>query len=72
VAHDKQAAERRLDNLLMTRDRHRRGLEVYRDKGDTPEMERCQRALKLDHSRIRQHCTEHGLDLPNDIPAERF
>ncbi len=70
MADDKQAAERRLDNLLMTRDRNRRDLEVYRDKGDTPEMKRCQRALKFDHSRIRSHCSEHDLDLPHDVPAE--
>ena len=67
---DKQAAERRLDNLLMTRDRRRMDLEAYREKGDASGVERCDRMLKLDHSRIRQHCTEHDLPLPHDVPDE--
>ncbi len=72
MAVDKRRAKRELDDLLMMLHVHRRDLEAYRDEGDAAGVERCERALKLGYSRIRKHCTEHGLDLPNDIPAERF
>ena len=72
MADDKQAAERRLDNLLMMVSRYRGYLEQYRNRGDTSGVAKCERLLDFHYSRIRKLCTEHGLDLPNDIPAERF
>ncbi len=67
---DKQPAERRLDNLLMTRDRHRMDLEAYREKGDASGVARCERELKIIYTRIREHCAEHDLELPDGVPSE--
>ena len=70
MAVDKRRAKQELDDLLMMLHVYRRDLEAYRDEGDAAEVERCERVLKLAHSRIRKHCAEHGLDLPHDVPSE--
>ncbi len=63
-------AKRELENLLMTLHWHRRHRDLYLDKGDAAGVEQCEWALRLDHRRIREHCAEHGLDLPHDVPPE--
>ena len=70
MATDKRVAKRRLEEMLMYLHRHRRDLAAYRDKGDAAGMERCEQALKLVHSLIREYCAEHGLELPHDVPPE--
>jgi hypothetical protein len=70
VADDKRVAERELENLLMEMSRHRNALAAYRNKGDVAGVERCERALEFDYSRIRKHCTRNDLELPHDVPSE--
>ena len=70
MADDKRVAERELENLLTVMSRHRRDLASYVSIGDFSEVERCEQLLKAYHSRIREHCAEHGLDLPHDVPPE--
>ncbi len=70
MAYDKRVAERKVEDLLMKRDMHRMDLEVDRDKGDASGVERCERMLKIIHSRIREHCAEHDLELPHGVPSE--
>ncbi len=67
---NKRVPKRRLEELLMTLNRVRSHLESYREKGDAAGVERCERALKIEHALIRSHCTKHGLDLPHDVPSE--
>ncbi len=69
MADDKRAAERMLEELLMTLGRDRRYLKVCRNKGDAAGVARCKLALKLDHALIRSHCAEHDLELPHDVPS---
>ncbi len=70
MADDKQVANRKLEELLMALGGDRRYLKAYRDKGDAAGVERCEQLLKAYHSRIREHCAEHDLDLPHDVPPE--
>ena len=70
MATDKRAAERKLEELLMTRDWHRSIEEKYREKGNASGEERCDQLVKADNRRIREHCAEHGLELPHDVPPE--
>ncbi len=70
MADDKRVAKWGLEELLMTMSRHRNALAAYRDKGNAAGVARCERALKIDHSRIREHCAEHDLELPHDVPSE--
>ncbi len=70
MATDKRAAERELEELLMTMSELRRNLEAHRNKGDFSGVARCEWALKYDYARIRSHCAEHGLKLPHDVPPE--
>ena len=64
MAVDKRAAERKLENLLMTMSRHRNALAAYRNKGDVAAVKRCERALELNYLRIRKHCAKNDLELP--------
>ena len=70
MADDKRVAKWGLEDLLMTMSRHRSHLTAYRNKGDAAGVARCERLLKLDYSRIREHCAEHDLELPDDVPSE--
>ncbi len=70
MAVDKRRAERKRVELLMTRHSHLRDLEAYREKGDASGVERCEWLVKTDNMRIREHCAEHGLDRPHDVPPE--
>ncbi len=70
VADDNRVAERKLDDLLTAMSWHRRDLAAYRKKGDAVGVARYERALKLNHSLIREHCAEHDLDLPHDVPPK--
>ncbi len=70
MATDKRAAERMLEELLMTLSGDRRYLKACRNKGDAAGVARHKLALKLDYALIRSHCAEHGLDLPHDVPPE--
>ncbi len=70
MATDKRVAEQRLEDLLMMLSGDRRHLEAYRNKGDASGVARFKGILKLDYALIREHCAEHGLDLPHDVPSE--
>ncbi|MCH7643395.1 MAG: hypothetical protein IH974_01045 [Myxococcales bacterium] len=70
MADDKRVAKLKLDDLLMTLSGDRRYLKVCRNKGDAVGVERYERALKLNHSLIREHCAEHHLKRPHDVPPE--
>ena len=70
MAVDKRRAERRRDELLMTRHWHLRDLEAYREKGDAYGVARCERLVKADNRRIREYCARHNLELPHDVPPE--
>ncbi len=70
MADDKRVAEQRLEEMLMTMSGDRSNLEAYRNKGDAYGMAQCERLLEYEYSRIREHCAEHGLNLPHDVPPE--
>ncbi len=70
MADDERVAERKLEESLMMVSRYRNDLAAYHNKGDASGVERCERALKLNYSRIREHCAEHNLELPHDVPSE--
>ena len=70
MATDKRMPKQRLEELLMVRDWHLRKLEEYSKKGDAAGEERCDQLVKADNRRIREHCAEHGLELPHDVPPE--
>ncbi len=68
MADGKRAAKRKLEKMLMVMSRHRSDLEAYRDEEDASGVALCEQALKIIHSRIREHCAEHDLELPHDVP----
>ena len=70
MATDRRAAKRKLEKMLLYLHGHRNALEAYRKKGNVAGVEQCKRVLKIDHRRIREHCAEHGLELPHDVPPE--
>ncbi len=70
MAADKQAVKRHFKEMLMAMRRHRNDLAAYSDKEDAFGVARCKRVLKLNYSRIREHCVKHGLELPRDVPSE--
>ncbi len=70
MATDKRVAKQRLEVLLTVMGWHRNDLKAFHNKGDAYGMALCERLLKLDYRRIREHCAEHGLDLPHDVPPE--
>ncbi len=70
MAGDNQVAERKLEAMLMVASRYRSYLEEFRNRGDTSGVAKCERLLGLNYSRIREHCAEHELDLPHDVPSE--
>ena len=70
MADDKRVAIRKLEELLMTMASRRNDLAACRNKGDAVGVERYERALKLNHSLIREHCAEHHLKRPHDVPPE--
>ncbi len=70
MATDKRVAERRLVEMLMKRNLLVRDLEAYRERGGAYWVERCERQVKAEEGRIQEHCTEHGLELPHDVPPE--
>jgi hypothetical protein len=63
-------AKRKLEDLLTVMSWHQSDLAAYRNKVDAVTVARCERLLKLDYARIRDHCAEHGLELPHDVPPE--
>ncbi len=68
MAVDKRKAKRKLAELLVTMEGHLNNLATYSRRGDAAEVERCRTVLKLNYSRIREHCIEHDLTLPHDMP----
>ncbi len=70
VAVDKRAAKRKLAELLTTKGWHENALAACREKEDASGVEGCERALRIDYSLIREHCTEHDLERPYDVPPE--
>ncbi len=70
MATDKRAAERMLEELLMTLSGDRRYLKACRNKGDAAGVARYKGILKLDYALIRKYCAEHNLELPHDVPSE--
>ena len=67
---DGQRAERELEEMLMEMSEHRSHLAAYHNIRDAFGVKRGERLLKFDHSRIREHCAEHDLELPHDVPFE--
>ena len=70
MAVDKRVAKRKLEELLTAMRWHRRDLVEYRNGGCAAGVARCEQLLKLDYSRIREHCAEYSLELPHDVPPE--
>lgn len=70
MATDKRVAERKLEDLLMAVSAHLRDLEAYRNEGDAVRVTRSEQLLEVDYATIREHCAEHGLDVPHDVPPE--
>ena len=70
MADDKRAAERMLEELLMTLSEDRRYLKACRNKVDATGVARYKRILKIDYALIRSYCAEHDLELPHDVPSE--
>ena len=68
MTDDMRVAERNLESMLMLMSSHRNDLAAYLNKGDAFGAARCERVLKYDYSRIREHCAEHDLELPRDVP----
>jgi hypothetical protein len=70
MATDKRVAKQKLGEMLIHLHGHRNDLAACSDKHDAFGVKRCVRLLKIDHSRIREHCAEHDLELPRDMPSE--
>ena len=70
MATDKRVAKRRLEELLMAVSAHLRDLEAFRNEGDAAGVARSEQLLEFDYAAIREHCAEHGLALPLDVPPE--
>ena len=70
MADDKRVAKLKLEDLLTVMNWHRRDLAAYRNKGGAARVARCERLLEFDYARIREHCAEHDLELPHDVPPE--
>ncbi len=70
MATDKRAAERKLEELLKAVSWHRSVQAAHRFEGSTDGVARCESLLEFDYARIREHCAEHDLELPHDVPPE--
>ena len=70
MATDKRRAKRHLEEMSMTLSWHLIDLQAYREKGDAAGAARCEPLVKAEERRIREHCAEHGLELPHDVPPE--
>ncbi len=70
MAVDKLAAKQELEGMLIKRHWLVRDLEAYREKGDAVGVARCEPLVKAQERRIREHCAEHNLELPHDVPSE--
>ena len=70
MADDTRMAIRKLEELLKGMASRRNDLAACRNKGDAVGVRRYERALKLNHSLIREHCAKHGLKRPHDVPPE--
>ena len=68
MAVDKRAAKRTLEEMMMIVNRYQSYLEAYRNSGDTFRVAKCERLLNIHYSIVRQHCDEHGLDVPGVVP----
>ncbi len=68
MVDDMRAAKRELKDMLMLMSSHRNDLAAYLNRGDAFGVERCERVLKIDHTRIREYCAKHDLELPRDVP----
>ncbi len=70
MAVDKLAAKQELEGMLIKRRWLVRNSEASRGKGDAPGVARCEPLVNAQERRIREHCAEHGLELPHDVPPE--
>jgi hypothetical protein len=70
VAVDGRVVERKLAEMLMAMRGHRKDLAAYSDKEDAFGVARCERLVKCNYARIRNHCAKHDLDPPRDVPPE--
>ncbi len=70
MADDKRVAKRKLEEMLLAMIGHQSDLAAYRNRGDASRVAQCERALRVYSSRIREHCAEHDLELPHDVPSE--
>ena len=70
MAVDKRKAKRELEDKLIWVSKYQSYLEAYRNRGDTSGVARYERLLDLHYSSIREHCAEHDLELPHDVPDE--
>ena len=71
MATDKRRAERKLEELVMKRNLLVRDLEAYRERGGNAYwVEQCERLVKAEERRIREHCAKHDLDRPHGVPPE--
>jgi hypothetical protein len=70
VADGKRVAKRKLEKMLMAMSGHQDDLAAYLTIGDAFGVMRCERELRIDRSLIREHCAEHDLEQPYDVPPE--
>ena len=70
MAIDKRKAKQKLAEFVVTMEGHRNNQGEYSRRGDAAGVEKCRSLLKLDHRHIREHCAEHDLDVPPDLPDE--
>ena len=58
--------EQKLQDLLMQVHHARQAISKAKESRKNTEI--LQHALKAAYARVRAHCEEHGLPLPNEIP----
>ena len=68
----------KLDELVSQAERHRKAARDYRVFGSEVELgaywkmaENHEAMFEMACDRIRRHCRDHGLQLPDSIPEER-
>jgi hypothetical protein len=66
---DRKAEKRKLDGLMGRVSHLRAEQKRARKRGSEVGTETAQRSLDAAYAQIREHCSTHGLRLPNDIPA---
>jgi hypothetical protein len=62
--------EERLAELVRDVERQRNAIQEYGSAGYVTMVERRRKDLEVTYARIRDHCWQHGLPIPPDLPPE--